>query len=187
MTPSALPNETTSSEETKEAGRQNSIASRRFPYPTEVDRSHLVIFDGRCVFCTAQIRSIYRLDFLRKLTFISLHDPKIAEWFPDLSYEELMKQIYVIPNFSMDTDHRKLKKLEADKGIRFLALRNLLFLPIGILLSIPFTQPLWNYLYHQVAKRRYYFGKVKPGSEGQSCEEGGTCHLHFGDTKDKEK
>jgi len=147
----------------------------------------MVIFDGKCLFCTSQIRILYRFDFFNKLTFISLHDPKIAEWFPELSYDDLMKQIYVIPNFSIKTDSAKFNRLEADQGIRFLALRNLLFWPLGLLLSIPFTQPIWNFLYHQVAKRRYYFGKVQQGEKNNGCEEGGTCHLHFGKQNEQEK
>ena len=43
------------------------------------------------------------------------------------------------------------------------------------LLHIPFSLPLWQWLYLKVAERRY-----RISGKNQECDEGGTCDIHFG-------
>ena len=57
----------------------------------------MVIYDGKCVFCQKQVRNLRKFDGGDRLAFVSLHDPLVAERYPDLTYEQMMDQMYVIP------------------------------------------------------------------------------------------
>src|SRR5437879_2343484 len=66
------------------------------PRPASNPDADLVIYDGHCRFCTAQVRRLARWDHVRRLTFLSLHDAEVTRRFPDLTHEQLMKQTYVV-------------------------------------------------------------------------------------------
>ena len=106
-------------------------------------------------------RSIHR----GRLAYISLHDPRVTERYPELSYEQLMAQIWVIT-----PDHQSFGGADA---IRFLSR----YLPrlwwIAPVMHMPFAMPLWRYLYRVIANQRYRLA-------GESCESG-TCSLHAQD------
>lgn len=80
-----------------ESGLLTSRPDLRFPHPSERPDAIVVIFDGRCKFCTQQVRLLQRLDRRQRLSFVSLHDPCVARWWPHLTYERLMQEIYVLP------------------------------------------------------------------------------------------
>lgn len=170
--------------ELNESGQRNSRPDLRFPHPTERPESIVVIFDGQCRFCTSQVRILQRLDFSRRLSFISLHDPLVSQWYPDLTYDQLMKQIYVIPATDSTRSRRQDSadpvRYGGAEGFRYIAWRLPIFWPIAALLSIPFTMPLWKAMYDFIARQRYRFGKL--GGE-DPCGPDGTCELHFGDRK----
>jgi predicted DCC family thiol-disulfide oxidoreductase YuxK len=56
----------------------------------------VVIYDGECKFCIRQIAHLRRFDRAGKLRYVSLHDPQVAIDYPDLSYDQLMDQMWVI-------------------------------------------------------------------------------------------
>jgi predicted DCC family thiol-disulfide oxidoreductase YuxK len=159
-----------------ESGRLESRPDLRFPHPTERPHSIVVIFDGRCLFCTHQVRWLQRFDFARRLSFISLHDPLVAQWWPALTYEVLMEQIYVIPPRPSPSEGfgARERSYGGIVGVRYVAWRVPLLWPLALLLSIPGTLPLWQTLYRWIARQRYRFGKLGP-----ACDPGGTCDLHF--------
>src|SRR5262245_25622434 len=66
------------------------------PTPEENPEADVVIYDGQCKFCTAQVRNLLRWDKNRRLAFLSLHDPAVARCYPDLTYDQLMEQMYVV-------------------------------------------------------------------------------------------
>lgn len=74
-----------------------------------------------------------------------------------------MKELYVV-------DHQGSRHAGAS-AIRYLSRRLPTLWWLAPLLHLPGTLPVWNWLYQQVAKRRYRFGRI------ETCE-GGTCHLH---------
>ncbi len=125
----------------------------------------VVIFDGHCRICTAGIKKIQWLDWLSKCRYVSLHDAEISEKYPDLTYDMLMDEMYVV--------NEKGLRLGGAAAFRYLSWRIPLMWPIAPILSIPGTMGLWSSLYKLVAKNRYRFGRI------QDCD-GGTCHLHFG-------
>lgn len=165
-----------SHEELNESGQLRSRKDLRFPHPTERPNSIVVIFDGRCRFCTAQVRWLQRFDFARRLGFISLHDPHVSQWWPALTYEMLMEQIYVLPPNPQQPEDlaSRTEWLGGILGVRYMAWRLWLLWPLAVLLSIPGTLSFWQRLYRWIAERRYRLGKLGP-----TCDPDGTCDLHF--------
>ncbi len=136
---------------------------RHLPSSSERPRSDVVIYDGNCRFCTERVQWLAKWDLRGRLAFLSLHDEQVAVRFPDLSHEQLMSQMYVI-----DANGGRHGGAAA---IRYLSRRLPMFWPIALLLHIPFTLPVWQWLYRQVASHRYWL------SRATSCDDG-TCHLH---------
>ena len=119
-----------------------------------------VLFDGRCRFCRGQIALVRRLDLGRALRFVSLHDAEAGRDFPELSREELERQMYVV-----DTGGRARGGAEA---VRYLSRRLPLLWPLALPLHVPGSLPLWKAVYRFVARHRY-------GIAG-TCDEG-TCRV----------
>lgn len=124
--------------------------------------SDVVIYDGHCRICSSQMQTLARLDLTRRLTFLSLHDRRVTDRYPDLSFAELMKQMYVI-----DCAGQRHAGILA---IRHLSRRLPALWLLALLLHLPGSLPLWKRLYEQIARHRYRFGRMQ-------CSEG-TCYLH---------
>ena len=63
--------------------------------PGKNDRD-IVIFDGDCKFCLKGVRQLKRLDLGgKRLAYVSLHDPLVAQKYPELSHDDMMNQMYV--------------------------------------------------------------------------------------------
>ena len=136
------------------------------PTPQENPTADIVIYDGHCKFCTLQIQRLARWDGKGRLAFLSLHDPKVTKRFPDLTYDQLMEQMYVID--------RKGRRHTGAAAFRYLTTRLPRLFLLAPLLHIPFTLPLWQWGYRQVAKRRYrLMGKTEA-----ACDDG-ACRVHF--------
>jgi predicted DCC family thiol-disulfide oxidoreductase YuxK len=128
---------------------------------TKPDRD-IVLYDGLCRFCRSQIAILKRLDLTGRLVFVSLHDPSVARDFPEIPFENLMREMYLV-------DGAGNAHGGAD-ALRVLSRRLPLLWPLALLLHIPFSRPMWNWGYRVVARNRYRIaGK---------CDEAGTCHLH---------
>ena len=122
----------------------------------------VVIYDGQCRICAGQIRTLARLDLAKQLSFLSLHDRRARDRYPDLSFAELMKQMYVVD--------RRGKRHGGALAVRYLSRRMPMLWLLAPLLHLPGTLPFWQWFYRQIAERRYRLGQVQ-------CDEG-TCHLH---------
>ena len=138
--------------------------SLKLPKPQERPGATIVVFDGQCVFCRRQVEKLDRWDRNRRLSFISLHDPFMAEQYPDLSRDDLMKQMYVID--------AKGKRYGGADGVRVLAGILPRLWPLLPLMHLPLAMPLWRWAYDQIARRRYRL--ARPADQ---CENG-TCTLH---------
>lgn len=134
------------------------------PDPDTRGDTDVVIFDGECRFCRGGVERLRQLDLGgKRLSFLSLHDPRVTERYPDLSYDDLMSQMYVV-------DQAGTRHGGAD-AVRYLSRRLPLLWPVMPILHVPGTARLWRWLYAQVAKRRYKIA-------GKDCENG-ACSIHL--------
>jgi len=120
-----------------------------------------VVYDGECRFCRGQIGLLRRLDPGGRLRFVSLHDPSVARDFPELTADDLMREMYVID--------RQGRARGGATAVRYLSRRLPLLWPLAVPLHVPGSLPLWRWLYRAVARNRYRLAG--------RCDEG-TCHLH---------
>ena len=137
--------------------------------PTLNERPHayVVIFDGHCRFCLANMRWLRVID-CGKVAYVSLHDPIVGERWPDLTRGQMMSQIYLID----DRD----RKHGGAAAFRYLSRKLISMWLLAPFLHIPMSLLLWQFLYKQIARIRYRFGRV------ESCDDG-SCSLHFDQTK----
>lgn len=141
------------------------------PTPAHLPAADVVIYDGKCVFCLGQVRNLKKFDGGSRLAFMSLHDPEVGERFPDLTFEQMMKQIYVVGQSG--------QRYGGAKAIRYLTRRLPKLWWAAPLTHIPFTLPIQQWCYDQVAKRRY---KIANKDGSADCDSG-ACEIHFGDKK----
>ncbi|RLS76502.1 MAG: DUF393 domain-containing protein [Planctomycetota bacterium] len=120
-----------------------------------------VLFDGRCRFCIGQIAMLRRLDVAGRLTFTSLHDPSVAADFPELSPQALQAEMFVVD--------REGHARGGAQGWRYLTRRLPLLWPVAVLLHVPGSLPLWNWMYRLIARNRHRLAG--------SCADG-TCRIH---------
>ncbi len=123
----------------------------------------VVLYDGQCNFCRSQINMLRRLDGRNRLEFVSLHNPEVATSYPNLTYEQLMEQIWIVTPSGA--------QYGGAYAVKYLSVRLPMLWPIAPVMHIPFSMPLWSFLYRQVARYRYKIA-------GRDCDEGGTCSLH---------
>ena len=140
------------------------VESPSLPTPGERPESCVVIFDGNCRFCRAQVARLARWDSRRALSFLPLQDPQVAEKFPDLSHDQLMQQMYLI-----DRDGGRHGGAAAFRYMTRLLPRLWILAP---LLHIPYMLPIWQWCYRQVAARRYRL------ASDRACDSG-SCDVHF--------
>lgn len=141
-----------------------SNSSPTLPDPDDYPDRDVVIYDGDCRFCTSGVKKIKLMDrFGQRLAFISLHDPRVAQRYSDLSNDDLMKEMYVV-------DTRGNRHGGAD-AVRYLSRRLPLLWIVAPILHLPGTAGLWRWMYRQVAKRRYKIA-------GKTCEND-ACTIHF--------
>lgn len=134
------------------------------PNPKDRPQSAVVIYDGQCNFCISQVRRLNWFDLRGRLSFVSLHDELVAERYPDLTHEQMMKEMYVI---SPSGD-----RFGGGDAVRFLSRHLVLLWPAMPILHLPGSANLWRWAYHQVAKRRYKLA-------GRRCD-GDSCEIHYG-------
>jgi len=136
------------------------------PSPEKRPGADVVIYDGHCKFCAGQVQNLARWDSRRRLAFLSLHDAEVARLYPDLTHEQLIEQMYVV-----DSTGRRYAGAAA---FRYLSRRLPRLYLLAPLLHLPFTLPLWQWGYQQVAKRRY----LLMGKTADACETD-ACSVHF--------
>ncbi|MEX2118620.1 MAG: DUF393 domain-containing protein [Pirellulales bacterium] len=122
-----------------------------------------MIYDGNCRICRGQVRRVARADRGGRLAYLSLHDPEVATRYPDLSHDDMMQAMYIV-----DRTGRRHRGAEA---VRYLSRRLPLLWWLAPLLHLPGSLSLWQWLYRQVAQRRYRLGRAADCSDG-------ACHVH---------
>jgi len=141
-------------------------AGKRLPDPDAAPNTDVVIYDGECNFCKAQVARLRSLDwFGDRLSFLSLHDPRVTERYPNLTHDQLMDQMYVID--------RQGRQFGGSDAVRVLSRRLPLLWPVMPILHLPGTAGLWRWGYHEIAKRRY---KISGRSKDCSPD---ACSIHL--------
>jgi len=144
------------------AQTQTTVSDIHLLSPQENPDADVVIYDGHCKFCTGQVQNLARWDGSgHRLAFLSLHDPQVATRYPELGYDQLIEQMYVV-------DRRGNRYAGAD-AFRYLTTRLPLLFPLAPLMHVPFTMPLWRWGYRQVAKRRYRLAGKTEACDGDAC------------------
>ena len=115
-----------------------------------------VLYDGQCRFCRGQIAILRKLDLSGGLQFTSLHDPSVVVDFPEVSRADLLEEMFVVD--------RRGRVWRGAGAVRYLSRRLVLLWPLALLLHVPGSMPLWQWLYRVVARNRYRIAG--------SCEEG---------------
>lgn len=141
----------------------STVAEKRLPSPADRPAADVIIFDGHCRMCTGQILRLAACDLGKRLAYFSLHDPEVSRRYPDLSHDALMREMYVVD--------RQGRRHAGPQAIKFLSRKLPLLWPLAPLLHVPGTGRFWNWLYRQVAERRYRFGRL------DDCPDG-SCSLH---------
>jgi predicted DCC family thiol-disulfide oxidoreductase YuxK len=136
--------------------------SRALPTPADRPAADVVVYDGHCKFCTASVRKLAGYDRQGRLAFLSLHDPEVAQRYPELTHDELMQYMYVCT-----PDGGRYRGAEAFKYFSTRLPRLYWMAP---LLYLPGLMPLWQALYRAFAKRRYRWGRI------ESCDDG-SCRI----------
>ena len=133
------------------------------PSPGERPEADVVVYDGDCKICTAQVRKLPWWDCQQRLSYLSLHDPEVARRWPDMSHERLMTEMCIV-----DTRGRRHWGPEA---IRYLTRRLRRMWWAAPLLHFPGSMLLGRPLYRWIAKNRYRL------SGNEACEND-ACQLH---------
>jgi predicted DCC family thiol-disulfide oxidoreductase YuxK len=122
----------------------------------------VILYDGHCRFCSAQMRRLARLLPDGAYEAASFQDEGVLERFPGLTWEQAMRAIQVV-----DTTGRVFTGLEGI--VRALAALRLLG-RLAYIYYIPGIRQLGDAVYAAVARRRYRIA-------GRTCD-AGTCALH---------
>jgi predicted DCC family thiol-disulfide oxidoreductase YuxK len=143
------------------ATTQENISAFPLPTPAESPAVDVVIFDGHCRFCRANVELFHRLDRRRRLAFLSLHDPEVYRRWPDLTHEQLMQEMVIVD--------RHGGRHAGAASIRYLSRRLPLLWPLAPLLHIPFSMPLWRGLYRFIARNRYRIAGKRKECDDNAC------------------
>ena len=112
------------------------LRQANLPDPDTLNDADVVIYDGQCNFCRSGVANLSRLDCCgNRLSFISLHDPRVAERYPDLSHEQMMKEMYVVG--------RSDRRHGGADAVRYLSRRLPLLWIAAPILHIPGTARVW--------------------------------------------
>ena len=136
--------------------------SRTLPSIADRPRADVVIYDGNCPFCRLQVSRLAAWDRAGRLAFLSAHDPIVVQRYPDLPLNKLLAQMYVVD--------RQGRRHGGAAALRYLSRRLPRLWILAPLLHIPFSLPLWQWMYRQVAERRYRL------AGGPACADG-TCGI----------
>ena len=138
-------------------------SEKPLPSPNERPGTDIVIYDGKCRICTAQVHKLDRWDSRRRLSFMSLHDYEVYLRWPDMPCQRLMEEMAVV-------DYRG-RCHWGPEAIRYLSRRLPWLWWTAPLLHLPGSMVVWRPLYRWFSRHRYHL------SGDDQCDDG-TCSLH---------
>ncbi|MCB0349422.1 MAG: DUF393 domain-containing protein [Bdellovibrionales bacterium] len=116
-----------------------------------MQNTHILYFDGECIFCDSWIQFLYRQDKKKRLLFCALQSDYAANNIDS----KLTKDLHTLV-----LSNKVKNKLYIKSGavLRVLALVNPIFMPCLVFLLVP--KCIRDFIYDIVAKNRYkLFGK----------------------------
>lgn len=147
-----------------------SAHARDLPGPDENPGRDVVIFDGQCNACALAAKRLHQMDFGKdRLAFLSLHDPRVTQRYSDLTYDDLMAQMYVV-----DTEGNRHGGADA---VRYLTRRLPILWAFAPMMHIPGTARLSRWMYSIVARNRYWISRKFFGTRN-TCDSD-ACSIHF--------
>lgn len=132
------------------------------PSPAERPEADVVIYDGDCGICSAQVHKLVWWDCQKQLAYLSLHDPEVQRRFPDLSHDRLLQEMAIVD--------RRGRRYWGPEAIRYLTRRLRRLWWAAPAAYFPGSMLLWRPLYRWVARNRYRLS-------GDQCA-AGACRLH---------
>lgn len=148
--------------------KKTAVAPGGLLTPADLPSADVVIFDGKCVFCRRSVKMLNAWVGKEQLAYVSLHDPWVAEFVPELTHDELMDRVWLI-------SREDGSKHGGAEMVRYLSTRSWKLWIAAPFLHFPGSMPLWQWMYQIVARRRYKIAN----KNGEPCDEDGTCEIHF--------
>ncbi|MCA9235425.1 MAG: DUF393 domain-containing protein [Planctomycetales bacterium] len=136
------------------------------PLPTPAQRpaADVVLYDGACGICTAQVSKLPWWDCQGKLAYLSLHDPEVQQRWPDISLERLHEEMCIVDGQG--------RRHWGPYAIRYLTKRLRRLWWAMPALYFPGSMLVWKPLYRWIARNRYRLS-------GTDCPDG-ACSIHRG-------
>ncbi len=128
---------------------------------------YIVLYDGRCKFCTAQLQNLIRLARPGAVEAVDFQLPGVLDRYPALSYEACMGAMHLVT-----PEGRVYKGFEA--AVRAVATRPVLGL-FAHIYYLPGLRQLIDQIYAVIAARRY---RIMGQAVATGQCDGGTCSLH---------
>ncbi len=120
----------------------------------------IVVYDGTCNICAANLKWLRRLDWLHRFEAVPYQDTSLYTRYSQLTLKACEEAVHVIlPNGRTE---------KGGDAIREVLLRLPLTAPAGVVLSIPPFRQLFRRLYPVIARNRYKLGgscPVHPGGQ----------------------
>jgi predicted DCC family thiol-disulfide oxidoreductase YuxK len=132
----------------------------------------VVLYDGHCRFCKAQMRNLLRLARPGAIEPISFQEEGVLDRFQGITYEAAMEAMHLVA-----PDGRIFRGMEA--AVRAVVTRPILG-AFAWLYYIPGIRHAADAIYRYIAARRYEIAGRELAKEG--CD-GGTCAVHFGEPR----
>lgn len=113
---------------------------------------HTVLYDSDCPLCTFQMKSLTWLDWLDKVRFLPIKDPKASKLAPGIEREDLLEAIHCV------TPEGEIHR--GARAIRFLGLRTPVLVPVSLVLWFPGVIWVAEAVYRFVSRHRLFFSKI---------------------------
>lgn len=147
------------------------MSSRRIRFRSgHAPERALVLYDGECRFCRAQMNNLLRLARPNALEPLSFQDEGVLERFEGITWEECMEAMHLIT-----PDGRVYRGMEA--AARAVTTRRILG-AFAWLYYVPLLRQLLDAFYRWIAKRRYAIAGRELRADCESA-----CAAHFPDSR----
>lgn len=141
-----------------------SAAATRLRTARPVGGGHVVLYDGRCRFCTASARRLRRLT-APTMQFLDFHTPGVLQSFPGISKEACQRGLQLVtPAGSVYSGAEAIARALSTSA---------LLSPLAAIYFIPGLRSLFDRAYALIARNRY---RIMGMEVGRACE-GAACSL----------
>lgn len=138
------------------------------PTPTDRPDADVVLYDGRCNFCRARVEQLRWLEGAllwksgEKLAYLSLHDPEVAQQYPDAPHERLLEEMCVV-------EKRTGKHHWGAEAVRYLSRRLPRLWPLAPVMHLPGIMLVAKPVYAWVSRNRYLIAGKAEDCDNGAC------------------